>query len=59
MTFVIDRNINYTDGCVTGCEFCGFHTSPENAATLSFDEILGKVSETLELEGTGILLQGG
>ena len=58
-SFVIDRNINYTDGCVTGCKFCGFHKKPEESLTLDFDTLLKKVDETVKLEGTGILLQGG
>jgi len=58
-SFVIDRNINYTDGCITGCKFCGFHKKPENCITLDFDTLLKKVEETLKLGGTGILLQGG
>ncbi len=59
VSFVIDRNINYTDGCVTECGFCGFHCRPENARTLSMHELRQKVAETVELDGTGILLQGG
>lgn len=59
VSFVIDRNINYTDGCVTECGFCGFHCRPENARTLTMDELKQKVAETVELGGTGILLQGG
>ncbi len=58
-SFVIDRNINYTDGCVTECLFCGFHKKPEECTTLDFDTLLKKVEETVKLEGTGILLQGG
>ncbi len=58
-SFVIDRNINYTDGCITGCKFCGFHKKPENSETLSTEELLKKIEETVKLEGTGILLQGG
>lgn len=59
VSFVIDRNINYTDGCVTRCGFCGFHRSPEEARTLSFEQLQDKVAETVALGGTGVLLQGG
>ncbi len=59
VSFVVDRNINYTNGCVTGCGFCGFHTTPENATTLNYNELQEKVKETIALDGTGILLQGG
>ena len=51
VSFVIDRNVNYTDGCVTGCGFCGFHCHPDQARTLQTDELLQKVKETNELEG--------
>ena len=59
VSFVIDRNINYTDGCVTGCGFCGFHRRPDQAVTLDIPALLEKVGETVDLGGTGILLQGG
>ena len=59
VSFVIDRNINYTDGCVTGCGFCGFHCHPEKATTVDTETLLAKVQETVDLGGTGILLQGG
>ncbi|NOZ12500.1 MAG: dehypoxanthine futalosine cyclase [Acidobacteria bacterium] len=59
VSFVVDRNINYTDGCITGCGFCGFHLDPNDAETLTFDELQEKVSETVKLGGTGVLLQGG
>ncbi len=59
VSFVIDRNINYTDGCITECGFCGFHYKPKNCNTLTIEQLLQKVKETIELEGTGILLQGG
>ncbi len=61
VTFVIDRNINYTNICVNRCKFCAFYRDqghPE-AYLLSDDEILSKVKETIELGGTQILLQGG
>nr|MBF0222102.1 dehypoxanthine futalosine cyclase [Desulfobulbaceae bacterium] len=61
VTYVIDRNINYTDVCVSACKFCAFFKSPEDPAgsVLSFDELRQKIEETKELGGTQILLQGG
>ncbi|MEW6428195.1 MAG: cyclic dehypoxanthinyl futalosine synthase [Thermodesulfobacteriota bacterium] len=61
VTYVIDRNINYTDVCISGCKFCAFYKAPEKAGgyVLSFDELSGKIRETKELGGTQILLQGG
>jgi cyclic dehypoxanthinyl futalosine synthase len=61
VTFVIDRNINYTNICITRCDFCAFHRaigSPEGYV-LSNDEIFQKIEETIELGGTGIMMQGG
>jgi len=61
VTFVIDRNINYTNVCVSGCLFCAFYR-PENhkeAYVLSKTVLKQKIEETLELGGTQILLQGG
>jgi cyclic dehypoxanthinyl futalosine synthase len=60
-TYIIDRNINYTNVCVYRCRFCAFYRAagdPE-AYLLSFDEIAEKVAETVANGGTGILLQGG
>lgn len=61
VTYVIDRNINYTDICVSACKFCAFYKGPEdeNGSLLSFEEIGEKIKETQELGGTQILLQGG
>ncbi|SDP02415.1 cyclic dehypoxanthinyl futalosine synthase [Desulforhopalus singaporensis] len=61
VTYVIDRNINYTDVCISACQFCAFFKSPEESGgyLLSFDELAGKIDETIELGGTQILLQGG
>jgi cyclic dehypoxanthinyl futalosine synthase len=60
-TYIIDRNINYTNVCVYRCRFCAFYRTVKdaNAYVLSFDEIAAKVSETIASGGTGILLQGG
>ncbi|TAK33030.1 MAG: dehypoxanthine futalosine cyclase [Chloroflexota bacterium] len=60
-TFLIDRNINYTNVCVTRCSFCAFHREighPESYL-LSRDDILRRVEEAVELGGTQIMLQGG
>ncbi|MFT5699254.1 MAG: cyclic dehypoxanthinyl futalosine synthase [Desulforhopalus sp.] len=61
VTYVIDRNINYTDICVSACKFCAFYKGPEDKAgyLLSLEEIGEKIKETQELGGTQILLQGG
>jgi cyclic dehypoxanthinyl futalosine synthase len=60
-TFIIDRNINYTNVCVYRCRFCAFYRSVKDADAyvLPFSEIASKVAETVALGGTGILLQGG
>ncbi len=61
VTFIVDRNVNYTNVCVSGCRFCAFYRPaghPE-AYVLPPDELYAKVAETLELGGTSILLQGG
>lgn len=60
-TYIIDRNINYTNVCVYRCRFCAFYKPKghDEAYVLSADEIAEKVSETVAAGGTGILLQGG
>jgi len=61
VTYVIDRNINYTDICISACKFCAFYKGPEDAdgSVISFAELKKKIEETQELRGTQILLQGG
>jgi cyclic dehypoxanthinyl futalosine synthase len=61
VTYVIDRNINYTDICISACKFCAFFKAPEEegGTVLSHGELLQKIRETQELGGTQILLQGG
>lgn len=61
VTFVVDRNINYTNICVNKCKFCAFWRSKEapDAYVLSYDELAHKIEETIEKGGTQILLQGG
>ncbi len=60
-TFVVDRNINYTNICWVDCKFCAFyrHEKDADAYVLSFDEIDKKIDELLEIGGTQILFQGG
>jgi cyclic dehypoxanthinyl futalosine synthase len=61
VTYVIDRNINYTDICISACKFCAFFKAPDDKAgsVLSFDELREKILETKALGGTQVLLQGG
>ena len=60
VTYVIDRNINYTDICLSGCKFCAFFHAPgEGGSVLSREELAAKIQETKALGGTQILLQGG
>ncbi len=61
VSYVIDRNINYTDICISACKFCAFFKSPEDQKgyLISFDELADKIRETQALGGTQILLQGG
>jgi cyclic dehypoxanthinyl futalosine synthase len=61
VTFLIDRNINYTNICRNRCSFCAFYraTGEADAYVLSQEEIEKKVAETLELSGTQVMLQGG
>jgi cyclic dehypoxanthinyl futalosine synthase len=60
-TFVVDRNINYTNICWVDCDFCAFyrHEKDEDAYILSFEEIDAKIEELLAIGGTQILFQGG
>lgn len=61
ITYVIDRNINYTDICVSGCKFCAFYKKPgsNTGYVISKESLFEKIEETIELRGTQILLQGG
>lgn len=61
VTFVVDRNINYTNVCINKCRFCAFYCDEESpqAYLLSSEEIFRKIDETIALGGTQILLQGG
>jgi cyclic dehypoxanthinyl futalosine synthase len=62
VTFIIDRNLNYTNVCVTDCDFCAFYRRPgdrSEAYLLPKPVIFKKIEETLALGGTGLLMQGG
>jgi cyclic dehypoxanthinyl futalosine synthase len=61
VTFIIDRNINYTNVCVADCGFCAFYRRPKHhqGYTLSFEQIGQKIDETKALGGVQILIQGG
>ena len=60
-TYIIDRNINYTNVCVTACKFCAFYRAPkhEEGWTHELDEILRRCGEAVDLGATQIMLQGG
>jgi cyclic dehypoxanthinyl futalosine synthase len=61
VTYIIDRNVNYTNVCVAKCNFCAFYRpvgSPEGYV-LSFEEVFRKIDETIAVGGVQLLLQGG
>ena len=60
-TYVIDRNINYTNVCTAKCTFCAFRRDHEDsdAYTLTYEQIGKKISELVSIGGTQILMQGG
>jgi cyclic dehypoxanthinyl futalosine synthase len=61
VTYVVDRNINYSNICFSVCNFCAFYRKPGDPEgyVLSYDEVFRKVEEMIELGGSGILMQGG
>ncbi len=69
VTYIIDRNINYTNYCTEYCTFCAFyrplpingkpHPNSSDGYILEFETICDKIAETLEMGGTGVLMQGG
>ena len=61
VTYIIDRNVNYTNVCVARCKFCAFYRPVGSAEgyTLGFAEIFQKIEETIRLGGVQLLLQGG
>ena len=62
ITFIVDRNLNYTNICVTDCDFCAFYRRPGDRSEgylLPKPVIFKKIEETLAIGGTGLLMQGG
>ena len=61
VTYIIDRNVNYTNVCVAKCNFCAFYRNvgSDEGYVLGFDEIFRKIDETIEVGGVQLLLQGG
>ena len=61
VTYIIDRNINYTNVCVADCQFCAFYRRPKDAGgyVLSYEQIGEKIEECKAIGGVQILLQGG
>jgi cyclic dehypoxanthinyl futalosine synthase len=61
VTYIIDRNVNYTNVCVARCNFCAFyrHVGSSEGYVLGFDEIFRKIDETIDVGGVQLLLQGG
>lgn len=61
VSYVVDRNINYSNVCTSVCTFCAFYRKPDSPEgyVLSYEEIYQKVEEMIALEGSGILMQGG
>ena len=61
VSYIIDRNINYTNFCTEYCSFCAFYRAPGSAEgyILPKETIYQKIQETLDLGGTGVLMQGG
>ncbi|MHC4839916.1 MAG: cyclic dehypoxanthinyl futalosine synthase [Planctomycetota bacterium] len=61
VTYVISRNVNYSNICITDCDFCSFYSHPleEGAYSLDLQQLKQKAQETLDLGGTEVLLQGG
>jgi cyclic dehypoxanthinyl futalosine synthase len=61
VTFIVDRNVSYTNVCVVDCDFCAFYRSPghKEGYTLSQETIFQKIQELVDLGGTQVLIQGG
>ena len=57
----MDRNVNYTNACITDCQFCAFYRRPgdPDVYVLSHEEMAGKFEELRAIGGTRVLLQGG
>ncbi len=61
VTFVVDRNVNYSNVCESKCKFCAFYRNEDDsdAYLLSYDDIYAKVQELVDHDGTQLLMQGG
>ncbi len=64
VTYIVDRNINYTNVCWVACSFCAFYRTKRQAQkgdgyVLGVEQVLQKIQETVDLGGTGVLMQGG
>ncbi|MGH7967488.1 MAG: radical SAM protein, partial [Limisphaerales bacterium] len=61
VTYIVDRNVNYTNVCNVYCKFCAFYRTEKDTDSyvISFDELDRKIEETIALGGTQILMQGG
>jgi len=61
VTFVVDRNVNYTNICESKCSFCAFYRDKQadDAYILSFEQIFNKIAELTDQGGTQLLMQGG
>src|SRR5262252_9986633 len=61
VSYIIDRNVNYTNVCVARCNFCAFYrpVGSSEGYVLGFDEVFRKIDETIALGGVQLLLQGG
>jgi cyclic dehypoxanthinyl futalosine synthase len=61
VTYIIDRNVNYTNVCVAKCNFCAFYrpVGSSDGYVLGFDELFRKIDETIAVGGVQLLLQGG
>lgn len=61
ITFIVDRNVSYTNACFIDCDFCAFYRRPRDpeAYTLTMDQIFQKIQELVDIGGTQVLIQGG
>jgi len=61
VTFIVDRNISYTNACIVDCDFCAFYRKPgdKEAYTMTYEQIFGKIQELVDMGGTQVLIQGG
>ena len=61
VTYIVDRNVNYTNFCTEYCSFCNFYRPMKSAEgyILPKETVFTKIQETLDLGGTGVLMQGG